>query len=180
MLMEKSKFFLLFIIINVIFLNSSHSQDIPIIVISPGKTIQSYSTTGSAVSVIDSDNIEQSQDYFLADVLNNNSTGINLFQMGGQGTNAGIQLRGFAKRYSTVYIDGVKMSDPSSTDNSFYSENIMKHSIDRVEILRGAQSSLYGSSAIGGTINIYTKKGNVKTTSFIAKPYGWVILHMLL
>ena len=157
--MEKSKFFLLFIIINVIFLNSSHSQDIPIIVISPGKTIQSYNTTGSAVSVIDSDNIEQSQDYFLADVLNNNSTGINLFQMGGQGTNAGIQLRGFAKRYSTVYIDGVKMSDPSSTDNSFYSENIMKHSIDRVEILRGAQSSLYGSSAIGGTVNIFTKKG---------------------
>ena len=89
--MEKSKFFLLFIIINVIFLNSSFSQDIPIIVISPGKTIQSYSTTGSAVSVIDSDDIEESQDYFLADVLNNNSTGINLFQMGGQGTNAGIQ-----------------------------------------------------------------------------------------
>ena len=159
MLMEKSKFFLLFIIINVIFLNSSHSQDIPIIVISPGKTIQSYSTTGSAVSVIDNEDIEESQDYFLADVLNNNSTGINLFQMGGQGTNAGIQLRGFAKRYSTVYIDGVKMSDPSSTDNSFYSENIMKHSIDRVEILRGAQSSLYGSSAIGGTVNIFTKKG---------------------
>ena len=52
------------------------------------------------------------------------------------------------------------MSDPSSTDNSFYSENILKHSIERVEILRGAQSSLYGSSAIGGTVNIFTKKGN--------------------
>ncbi|SVE36494.1 uncharacterized protein METZ01_LOCUS489348, partial [marine metagenome] len=137
----------------------------PIIVIAPGKTTQSYSTVGSAVSVIDNSDIEDSQYFFLADVLNNNSTGINLFQMGGHGTNAGIQLRGLPKRYSTVYIDGIKMSDPSSSDNSFYSENIMKHSIDRVEILRGAQSSLYGSSAIGGTVNIFTKKGKESSGS---------------
>ena len=63
------------------------------------------------------------------------------------------------KRYATVYIDGVKMSDPSTSDNSFYISNIMKHAIERVEILKGSQSSLYGSSAIGGTINIFTKKG---------------------
>ena len=71
----------------------------------------------------------------------------------------GIQLRGLEKRYSTVYIDGVKMSDPSSPDNSFYFQNIMKESIDRVEVLKGNQSSLYGPNAIGGTIHIFTKKG---------------------
>ena len=86
-----------------LFLNNvSLSQDVPIIVIAPGKTVQSYNTAGSAVSVIDYNDIEDSQDYFLADVLNNNSTGINLFQMGSHGTNAGIQLRGLPKRYSTV------------------------------------------------------------------------------
>jgi len=86
-----------------LFLNNvSLSQDVPIIVIAPGKTVQSYNTVGSAVSVIDYNDIEDLQDYFLADVLNNNSTGINLFQMGGHGTNAGIQLRGLPKRYSTV------------------------------------------------------------------------------
>ena len=159
MYMKIKKNFILIFLLNLISFNLAFSQDIPVIVISPGKTVQSYNTTGSAVSVINNNDIEESQDYFLADVLNNNSTGINLFQMGGHGNNAGIQLRGFAKRYSTVYIDGVKMSDPSSTDNSFYSENIMKHSIDKVEILKGAQSSLYGSSAIGGTVNIFTKKG---------------------
>ena len=51
------------------------------------------------------------------------------------------------------------MLDPSSSDGSFYLENVMKNGIDRVEILKGTQSSLYGSNAIAGTINIFTKKG---------------------
>ena len=136
------------------------AADIPIIVISPGKTPQSYDEVGSSVSVIDSNEIENSSNFFIADIIGNNTTSTNMFQMGGQGTNTGIQLRGLEKRYSTVYIDGVKMSDPASSDNSFYMENIMKNSIERVEILKGTQSSLYGSNAIGGTINIITKKGN--------------------
>ena len=135
------------------------AAEIPIIVISPSKTPQSYNTVGSSVTVIDSNTIKNSSDSFLADVISNSATSTNMFQMGGHGTQQGIQLRGLEKRYSTVYIDGVKMADPASSDNSFYMENIMKHSIDRVEILKGTQSSLYGSNAIGGTIHIFTKKG---------------------
>ena len=97
------------ILIFVFSFNNLFAADIPIIVIAPGKSVQSYSTVGSAISVIDNNEIEDSQYFFLTDVLNNNSTGINLFQMGGRGTNAGIQLRGLPKRYSTVYIDGIKI-----------------------------------------------------------------------
>ena len=140
-------------------INKIFAEDIPVIVISPGKTKQSYDEVGSSVSVIDSGTIESSSSYFLSEILGSNINGSNMFQAGGAGTNTGIQLRGLEKRYSTVYIDGVKMSDPSSTDNSFYMENIMKNSIKRVEILKGTQSSLYGSNAIGGTINIITKEG---------------------
>jgi len=133
--------------------------EIPVIVISPGKTIQSLGAVGSSVEVVTSDAINNSSHFSLAHIIDDSSLSTNLFQMGGHGSNIGIQLRGLEKRYSTVYIDGVKMLDPSSSDGSFYLENIMKNGIDRVEILKGTQSSLYGSNAIGGAINIFTKQG---------------------
>ena len=148
------------ILIIIFSLQNLFAADIPIIVIAPGKTLQSLSTVGSTVTVIDKDEISESSHFSLAHIIDDNSTSTNMFQMGGSsGGNVGIQLRGLEKRYSTVYIDGVKMLDPSSPDGSFYMENIMKNSIDRVEILKGTQSSLYGSNAIGGTIHIFTKKG---------------------
>jgi len=130
-------------------INNIFAADIPIIVIAPGKSVQSYGTVGSSVSILDKKTLENSDEFFLGDILDNGLPGMNYFQSGGHGTTSGIQLRGLPKRYSTVYIDGVKMSDPSSSDNSFYFSSIMNNVIDRVEILKGSQSSLYGSSAIG-------------------------------
>ena len=69
------------------------AEDIPILVISPGKTIQSKSTVGSDVDVIDSKAIEKSNQQFIGDILDNNLNGINYFQSGGKGTVSGIQLR---------------------------------------------------------------------------------------
>ena len=139
--------------------DAAFAADIPIIVIAPSKKAQSVSTVGTSVTVLDETFFKNSNELFLGDALATNSTSINFFQNGGQGQTSAIQLRGLPKRYSTVYIDGVKMSDPASVSNDYDFNHILTSQISRVEILKGNQSSVYGSGAIGGTINITTKKG---------------------
>ena len=152
-----------------------YSSEIPIIVIAPSKKAQSISTVGTSVSVFDQEYFENSGELFLLDALGYGSASFNSFQSGGPGTVSGIQLRGLPKRYSTVYIDGIKMSDPSSVSGEFELSHILTNSISRVEILKGNQGSMYGSGAIGGTINITTKKakqGFHKDISYNTGSYG--------
>ena len=143
-----------------VFSTKIYSNEIPIITISaPSKKPQSLSTVGTSVTVLDEKFFNNSTEHFLGDALSTTTTSANFFQSGGHGTASAIQLRGMPKRYSTVYIDGVKMSDPSSVSGDFDFNNILTSQISRVEILKGNQSSVYGSGAIGGTIHITTKKG---------------------
>jgi len=139
--------------------NAVFAADMPIIVITPSKKTQSVSTVGTSVAVFDETFFKNSNELFLGDVLAGNSTSINFFQNGSLGQTSAIQLRGLPKRYSTVYIDGVKMSDPASVSNDYDFNHLLTSQIARVEILKGNQSSVYGSGAIGGAINITTKKG---------------------
>ena len=119
--------------------NFSLSKDIPIIVISPSKTFQSKGIVGSDVSVITEKSINNSNEFFLHDVISENLNGTHFSRTGGVGTNALFQVRGLPKRYTNVYIDGIKMSDPSTSDNAFYFNNLTTNSIKQVEILKGNQ-----------------------------------------
>ena len=146
------------IFLNLIVFNQLFAKDIPIIVIAPSKKPQSVSTVGTSVTVYTEKDIENSSESFLHNILNYGSPGISAYQSGGAGTQSGVQVRNLPKRYTTIYIDGVKMSDPSTVSNDYYFDDLLKGSISRIEILRGNQSSVYGSGAMGGTVNITTKK----------------------
>ena len=129
------KFFTYFLVIILYFTNSNLFSEIPIIVIAPSKKAQSLSTVGTSVTVLDETFFKNSNEFFLGDALSNSTTSANFFQSGGHGTSSAIQLRGLPKRYSTVYIDGVKMSDPSSVSNDFDFNTILTSKISRVVIL---------------------------------------------
>ena len=140
---KKLKAILIFSFFYFFFLNNfSLSKDIPIIVISPSKTFQSKGIVGSDVSVISEESINNSSEFFLHDVISENLNGMHFSRTGGVGTNALFQIRGLPKRYTNVYIDGVKMSDPSTSDNAFYFNNLTTNSIKQVEVLKGNQTSI--------------------------------------
>ena len=155
-MLKLSVFLLVFTIFISIKINA---KDIPIIVISAGKSPQSKGIVGSDVTTVNEGTISNSGESFVGDILSENLMGMNYFQSGGYGTVSGIQLRGQPKRYSTVYLNGIKLSDPSTPSNDYYFGNLMNSSLEAVEILKGSQSTLYGSGAIAGAINLYTKKG---------------------
>ena len=117
------------------------------------------SIVGSDITIVDEETISNSGENFVGDILSENLMGMNYFQSGGYGTVSGIQLRGQPKRYSTVYLNGIKLSDPSTPSNDYYFGNLMNSSLEAVEVLKGSQSTLYGSGAIAGAVNLYTKKG---------------------
>ena len=127
----------------ILFSNSVVSDELPVIVIAPSKKAQSISTVGTSVTILDENFFKNSNELFLGDLLSGNTTSANYFQNGGHGTSSAIQLRGLPKRYSTVYIDGVKMSDPSSVSGDFDFNHILTSQISRVEILKSIISSSF-------------------------------------
>ena len=115
------------------------------------------SEIGSSVTVITDKEIERDQKRTLPDVLRT-VPGLNVVQTGGPGGKTSVFLRGSNSNHTKVLIDGIDVNDPSQ-DGVFDFGQVMTADIAQIEVLRGPQSSLYGSDAIGGVVNIVTKTG---------------------
>lgn len=116
------------------------------------------SQLASSVTVITADEIASKQEVTLPDVLKD-VPGLNLVQTGGPGGLTSVFMRGTNSNHTKVLIDGIDVSDPSSATGTYDFGQMLAGTIDRVEVLRGPQSGLYGSDAIGGVINIITRSG---------------------
>jgi vitamin B12 transporter len=112
---------------------------------------------GSTVTVITEKEIERDQKRTLPDVLRT-VPGLNVVQTGGPGGKTSVFLRGSNSNHTKVLIDGIDVNDPSQ-DGVFDFGQVVTSDIAQIEVLRGPQSSLYGSDAIGGVVNIVTKTG---------------------
>ena len=113
---------------------------------------------GRSVTVVTAADIEIRQQRFLYDALNA-VPGVQIIRSGSFGALSTVSLRGLPSDQTLVVQDGVVLNDPASFGNSFNFASFDTADVERIEVLRGAQSTLYGSDAIGGVINIVTKDG---------------------
>ena len=118
----------------------------------------------ASVSVIDAADIRRAQNGAVADQLTR-LPGVIATQNGGLGGFTGVRIRGAEAEQTLVVIDGVRVGDPSSPGGGFDFGNLMLGTIDRIEVLRGANSLPWGSQAIGGVVAVTTTAAEPGATS---------------
>ncbi len=135
------------------------------VVVTATKSPVKQSQTGKVISVIDQETLQRNAGKTLTEILNYQ---VGIYVNGANntlGTNQDVYLRGSASGNTLILMDGIPVGDPSQINNSFDLNHINPAQIERIEILKGAQSTLWGSDAVAGVINIITKKGGVNKIS---------------
>jgi vitamin B12 transporter len=125
------------------------------VVVVANRAPEPLSKVGNSVTVLTDAAIQASQLPMVSDLLAQ-TPGLTVARAGGIGQPTSVFIRGAESDQTVVVIDGVQLNDPSTTAGGFDFENLLTSDVTRIEILRGAQSTLYGSQAMGGVINITT------------------------
>jgi len=126
--------------------------------VTPTRTEMLLSESGSSVTVITQEQITESEQTEVLEVLRG-VEGLNVVQQAGPGSATSVFMRGANSAHTKVLLDGIPINDPSSASRGFDFSHLTVDNIQRIEVLRGPQSILYGSDAMGGVINIITKRG---------------------
>ena len=134
-------------------------------VVTATRTAKATKDVPSAVQVITRQTIEEQGAQTLEDVLRY-ATGIQLSRSSTSPSREAVSIRGFDSRFSMILIDGKRMA--SEIDQNYELDRIPLENIERIEIVRGPVSSLYGTEALGGVINIITKKSKTQSMTIDA------------
>jgi vitamin B12 transporter len=132
------------------------ASDETIVVVTATRTQRTLAQTTSAVTVVTRRQIEEKKPFDLVEAIRL-APGVSISQSGTQGKTTSIFLRGSNSNQTLVLLDGVRANSPA--DGRFDFGTVPVENIERIEIVRGPQSALYGSDAIGGVINIVTRRG---------------------
>ena len=126
---------------------------------------------GSSITVITAEDLERSGKTLILDALRA-VPGLEVARNGGPGGTASVFLRGANAEHTLVLVDGVEANDPISPTRGFDFGNMAVNNIERIEILRGPQSTLYGSDAMGGVIHIITRQGGGEPAGYLSAEGG--------
>jgi vitamin B12 transporter len=135
---------------------SEEPTDLSPVIVTATRTAQTADETLAPVSVVTRADIERDQVRSVPDALRG-LPGVTLDNQGGPGKQTGLRLRGTESRHVLVLIDGVRIGQATSGVTPL--ETLPIEQIERIEVVRGPRSSLYGSEAIGGVIQVFTRKG---------------------
>lgn len=143
------------------------------VVVTPTRDSAPATQTGASVSVFTADDLERRGNPSVADLLRE-TTGVAVIRNGGLGNVTSLFMRGGESNYVKVLLDGVPLNEPGGTFNF---GNLSTANIERVEVVRGAQSALFGSDAMSGVIQLFTARGTAgarptMTGSFEAGGYN--------
>lgn len=151
--------------------SASDDQDDDIVV-SASRIVQKRSETGQSITVVDKAELDRRQTQVLSDVLQT-LPGISVARNGGPGGTTSVFIRGGDSSQTLVLVDGVRINDPSSPSGAFDFSSILTGNIGSVEVLRGPNSVIWGSQAIGGVINITTIEPSEGLQASARGEYGY-------
>ena len=132
---------------------------------------QTQAEIGSSVSIITAEDLEKLDFDFVLDAVAT-APGVTINQTGSYGGAASVRIRGASTGQTLVLIDGVPVGDPSLTDGSFNFAYLDTSDIERIEVLKGPQSVLWGSDAIGGVVSVTTKSPEERLGGSAFAEYG--------
>lgn len=121
------------------------------------QTPTEVSRTGVSVDILGEDDLKNAANTTVANELSR-LPGVSVSTNGGLGKQTNLRIRGLSDRYIGVRINGIDVSDPASTQTQYNWGGLTTSGLSRIEVLKGSQSALYGSEAIGGVVNITTNQ----------------------
>lgn len=152
--------------------DSANDAAIEQIVVTAARQSQTLGDVPQSISLIDAKEIQSRQNLAVTDFLRR-VPGVGISQNGGLGTTSSVRIRGAEGDQTLLLIDGVKFNDPASPGGGFDFGNLLIANVMQIEVLRGAQSVLWGSQAIGGVVNIRTQAPETGIAAHSQIEGGW-------
>ncbi|GHB17575.1 ligand-gated channel [Pseudovibrio japonicus] len=150
---------------------SANETELGEIIVIASRTETEAGKVGSTTHVVTEEDLKNDGAIFVSEYLTK-LPGISFSQSGGAGKVSSLRMRGMNNYYTKVLVDGIDISDPSSPQVEARLEHMLLNDVERIEVLKGSQSALYGGQAVAGVVNIITKHAEPGTVQHNATLEG--------